>query len=370
MMRTAARWCGIVLLSCATQVAWAADAEDSDYFGLLRTRDITPFGFLRLDMRPTHARIAPEGSWGVETELAYQNTWALSPNVENYLSTLSGRRDLGPADADAIRALPGENYLVDLELALLDVTFHYKFSSQWAAYLVLSGSWYGGGFLDSTIESFHDVFGFDDFGRPAVRRDDFNYILDLKGTQATAFELPNDGGMLDPTIGVRYSGISLGKNWKVIFEAAAKLPLQGQRDLLSTGLTDYGVQMTFQRFADQHAWYIAPSVVYFAGSPDLAPTDSDFIPTLVLGYERHLGANTHLILQGYVSPSVWSGDDTDLDDLRATKYQATLGLYHRIGAGLITFGITENLQNLNNTPDIGFQLGLSFSPALLAPPGK
>jgi hypothetical protein len=155
MMRTAARWCGIVLLSCATQVAWAADAEDSDYFGLLRTRDITPFGFLRLDMRPTHARIAPEGSWGVETELAYQNTWALSPNVENYLSTLSGRRDLGPADADAIRALPGENYLVDLELALLDVTFHYKFSSQWAAYLVLSGSWYGGGFLDSTIESFH-----------------------------------------------------------------------------------------------------------------------------------------------------------------------------------------------------------------------
>jgi hypothetical protein len=369
-VRTGACCCWIALLSLASRVAGAVDADDSDFFGLLRARDITPFGFLRLDMRPTHARMAPEGSWGIDTELGYQNTWALSPNVEGYLGTLSGRRDLGPAEADAIRALPGENYLVDLELALLDVTFNYKFSSQWAAYVVLSGSWYGGGFLDSTIESFHDTFGFSDFGRPAVRRDDFNYILDLKGEQATAFELPNDGGILDPTIGLRYSGITLGENWKVIVEAAAKVPLQGARDLLSTGLTDYGVQMTFQRFADHHAWYIAPSIVYFAGSPDLAPTDSDFIPTLVVGYERHLTANTHLILQGYVSPSVWSSDDTDLDDLRATKYQATVGLYHRIGAGLITFGITENLQNLNNTPDIGFQLGFSFSPALLAPPGN
>jgi uncharacterized protein DUF3187 len=361
------RCCSVVLLSLAAHTACAADADESDFFGLLRARDITPFGFLRLDMRPTHARALPEGTWGIDTELGYQNTWALSPNVEGYLQSLPGRRDLGPADADAIRALPGENYLVDLELALLDVTFNYKFSSQWAAYVVLSGSWYGGGFLDSTIESFHDFFGFSDFGRPAVKRNDFNYILDLKGAQVTAFELPNDGGMLDPTIGVRYSGITLGENWKVIIEGAAKVPLQGARDLLSTGLTDYGVQVTFQRFGDHHAWYIAPSVVYFAGSPDLAPTQSDYIPTLVVGYERELSANTHLILQGYASPSVWTHQDTDLDDLRATKYQGTIGVYHRIGAGLITFGITENLQNLNNTPDIGFQLGFSFSPALLAP---
>ena len=346
------------------QVADAADADTSDFFGLLRARDITPFGFLRLDMRPTHALNIPSGSLGIEMELAYQNTWALSPEVESYLGTLEGRREIGPAELDAIRALPGENYLADFELGLLDITFQYKFSSQWGAYLVLSGVHYGGGFLDSSIESFHDAFGFSDFGRPAVVRNGTSYILDLKNSQIALFEAPTSGGFLDPTIGLRYSGLTFGKDWQVILEAAAKVPVRGRRDLLSTGRSDYGLQMTLQKFADHHAWYLAGSAVYYAGSPNFAPNDSEIIPTFLVGYERHLTGNTHVILQGYVSPSVYSHRDTDLDELLATKYQASLGIYHRIGAGLISFAITENLQNLNNTPDIGFQLGFSFAPAL------
>ena len=71
-----------------------------------------------------------------------------------------------------------------------------------------------------------------------------------------------------------------------------------------------------------------------------------------------------MILQGYVSPSIYSEEDTDLDELRATKYQLSLGFYHRMGGGLLSFGITENLQNVDNTPDIGFQLGWAYSPAI------
>ncbi|MGH8238171.1 MAG: DUF3187 family protein, partial [Steroidobacteraceae bacterium] len=295
---------------------------------------------------------------------AYQNTWALSPEVERYLGTLEGRRKIGPAELDAIRALPGENYLADLELALLDVTVQYKFSSQWDAYVVLSGVHYGGGFLDSSIESFHDTFGFSDFGRPAVVRNGTSYILDLKDSQVALLEAPTSGGLLDPTIGLRYSGLTFGKDWRVVLEAAAKVPVGGRRDLLSTGRTDYGLQMTVQKFGKHHAWYASGSAVYYAGSPNFAPNDAEIIPTLVVGYERHLSDNTHAILQGYASPSVYSHEDTDLDDLLATKYQLSLGIYHRIGMGLLSFAVTENLQNLNNTPDIGFLLGFAFTPAL------
>ena len=42
----------------------AVSADDRGYFGLLRARDLTPFGFLRLDMRPAHAVSAPAGTWG------------------------------------------------------------------------------------------------------------------------------------------------------------------------------------------------------------------------------------------------------------------------------------------------------------------
>ena len=365
-MRTAARCFGIALLSLDAHAANAAgSADESDFFGLLRARDITPFGFLRLDMRPTHALNIPSGDWGFEMEAAYQNTWALSPEVESWLGTLEGgRREIGPAELDAIRALPGENYLADFELGLLDISFQYKFSSQWGAYVVLSGVHYGGGFLDSTIESFHDTFGFSDFGRPAVVKNGTSYILDLKNSQVALFEAPTSGGYLDPTIGLRYSGLTLGKDWKVVIEAAAKVPVSGERDLLSTGRTDYGLQMTLQNFGDNHAWYLAGSAVYYAGSPNFAPNDSKVIPTLLVGYERRLTNNTHVILQGYASPSVYSHRDTDLDELLATKYQASLGFYHRIGPGLISFAVTENLQNLNNTPDIGFQLGFALTPAL------
>src|SRR6185436_6839410 len=285
MMRTAVRCSLIVLFMFAAQLASAADADDSDYFGLLRARDITPFGFLRLDMRPTHALNIPSGGWGMEMELAYQNTWALSPEVENYLDSLEGpRREIGPAELDAIRALPGENYLADLELALLDVSFQYKFSSQWGAYLVLSGVHYGGGFLDSTIEKFHETFGFSDFGRPAVVQNGTSYILDLKNSQVALIEAPTSGGYLDTTIGLRYSGLTLGKDWKVIVEAAAKVPVSGRRDLLSTGRTDYGLQVTAQNFGDHHAWYVAGSAVYYAGSPNFAPNDAKVIPTMLVGY--------------------------------------------------------------------------------------
>src|SRR5690606_29812833 len=71
-------------------------AEDSQYYGLRRSRDLTAFGFLRLDMRPAYAVSIEPGTWAIETELGYQNTWALSANVEHYLESVesTGRRDL------------------------------------------------------------------------------------------------------------------------------------------------------------------------------------------------------------------------------------------------------------------------------------
>ena len=46
------------------------------------------------------------------------------------------------------------------------------------------------------------------------------------------------------------------------------------------------------------------------------------------------------------------------------KYQLSLGVYQRIGRGVLSFAVTENLQNFNNTPDVGLLLGWAYSPAL------
>ena len=343
----------------------AAMAAPSQYYGLLRSRDLTTFGFLRLDMRPAYAVSIEPGTWALETELGYQNTWALSEQVEKYLTSLepTGRRDLGPAEYAAIQALPGENYLLDLESAAFDLTFHYKFSRHWTGYAIVSAVSYQGGFLDSTIEGFHDAFGFSTFGRLAVKRNDVNLVYDLKNAQLASFGSPTDGGFTDPTLGVRYTGFDMPEKWALSIEAAVKIPVAGERELLSTGKTDVGVQMSLQRFYDHHALYLNLAGVYYAGSDFPVPQDSTFVPTLVFGYERALTDRTNLNLQGYVSTSVYSREQTDLDELLSEKYQLTLGFRHRFDRVLFSFGITENLQNFNNTPDVGIQLGIAYIPA-------
>ena len=138
-------------------------------------------------------------------------------------------------------------------------------------------------------------------------------------------EKPTDGGLTDPTIGVRYTGFQPLQNWRLSLEGAAKIPVAGQRLLLSTGRADYGVQASLQRRGRNHAFYVDLAAVYYAGSSAPAPQDSQVIPTLVVGYEYKLTANTNVNLQAYVSESVYSSDQTDLDELTGMKYQYSLG---------------------------------------------
>ena len=343
-----------------------AHAEGGRFYGMLRSRDLTPFGFLRLDMRPAHAISIESHTWAIEAEYAHQNTWALSPAVEHYLVGLEsqGRRGLGPQEVADIRALPGENYLVDLESSTLDVAFHYKISSQWSAYLIATLVTYQGGFLDSSIEGFHDAFGFSTFGRPAIARNRTNLLFDLKSSQVVLLGEPDTTGLADPTFGLRYSGIQLPGKWEMSLETAVKVPFNGRRLFLSTGRTDYGFQASLRRLGSFNGLHIDLSAVYYAGEEMPVHHEAQIIPTIVVGWERILTDRTNLNLQAYASRSVYRNSDTDLEDLLKDKYQLSLGVRHRFDCCVVSFAVTENLQNLNNTPDIGFQVGFAWVPAI------
>jgi hypothetical protein len=88
------------------------------------------------------------------------------------------------------------------------------------------------------------------------------------------------------------------------------------------------------------------------------------VPTFVVGWERQFTARTNVNLQAYASKSVYRHAQTDLPELLENKYQASLGFRHRFDCCVMSFGVTENLQNLNNTPDIGFQLGFAYVPRM------
>jgi hypothetical protein len=354
------RW--LILLCALVASVPLGAAETPRFHGLLRARDLTPFGYLRLDFRPGFSSSPERGEWTIETDFAYQNTWATSPEVEKYLNGLEGRRELGPNELQAIRVLPGENYLVDLELAQLDVAINYQLTDHWGTYLIVSGASFGGGVLDSTIEWFHRAIDQPRFGRPAAARNDYNVLFDLKSGQYAAFESPSSGGLLDPIVGLRYTTTSMDQRWRLSLESAVKIPLSDRGAALSTGRADVGAQLSLQRFSGNHALYLNLAAVYYAGMDTFVSEPARVLPTLVVGYERRLTPRTNAIIQGYVSRSVYGRQQTDLEELRGTKTQWSAGIHHRRGAHLFTAALTENIGNINNTPDFGVQVGYSFNP--------
>src|SRR5262245_37429324 len=102
-----------LLLGLCVLAPAAAVAEEGGWqtLGLMRVRDMTPFGPARLDMLPAHAVAATPGTFAFEVNVSYQNTWALSDNVKGYLESRGVKRgEISADDVAAILALPGDAY--------------------------------------------------------------------------------------------------------------------------------------------------------------------------------------------------------------------------------------------------------------------
>lgn len=70
--------------------------------------------------------------------------------------------------------------------------------------------------------------------------------------------------------------------------------------------------------------------------------------------------------EGYVSRS--AVQETPLDELSTNKIQVTLGIQRLYRGNIVRFGITENLANFDNTPDVG--INLSVARILFGPRGS
>jgi hypothetical protein len=343
---------------CGASEPRAAESEPPwTHLGLLRIRDLTPFGILRLDFLPAHAVQAQKGTWGLELNLSYQNTYVLSDNVAEYLRMRGGgeRVEMQQADVDAILATGEDAYLVDGELGLFDLTGHYRFSKHWGGYVTLPVLVFNDGVLDATIESFHSALGLDSADRDLSKRNEF-FALVRTPAGTVVLEDPPEDGFADPVFGARWSYFAEPRSWNLVVEGAAKIAFRDAELFLSSGRNDYGVQVSYQRFWTSNALYTSMSLVDFQGT-DLAgvPDEANWIPTLVGGWEARIGRHTNLVLQLYASPSVV--EDSSLEQLSADKFQLSAGLQASTQDGWVwRFALTENLVNFDNTPDIGVTL--------------
>jgi hypothetical protein len=342
-----------------------ADAAASDarpgtaLLGPLRIRDMTPFNLLRLDMLPAHAVEAGVGSWAIEANVSFSNTFVMSDNVRKYLQDRGGRAPLSAEDAEAILTMGEDAFYVDGEFGLLEVTGHYRFARRTSAYVTFSVYSFSGGFMDGTIEGFHNAFDLENAGRDLVARRQFQTVLALDGIQQVALEAPVGTGFGDPVVGLRHAIPLGGSRWGLVLEGEAKIAYRGERLFLSTGTNDYGLQLALQGKFRRQAVYLSASVVSTDGQVFGIPIERRIVPTLTAAWELGLTEHANFIGQLYASQSTVR--DSEVEVIQADKYQASLGLRSHRGRLIYGFAFTENLKNFENTPDIGLSLSVAWA---------
>jgi Protein of unknown function (DUF3187) len=353
------RWPAAAAIALVFLALAATPAQgQTELMGPLRIRDMTPFSLLRLDMLPAHAATGGPGSWAIEAELTHTNTFVMSGNVRTYLEDHGERQALTQTDAEAIQGLGEDAYYVDGEISLLDLTFHYAPTRRSSVYLTLPLYDYTGGFLDGTIESFHDTFGLGAAGRDAVARNRFQGVVSFGDQSISLLDSPVERGVGDPVLGVRHHWPLGESHWRLVVDGAAKVALRGERLFLSTGSNDYGLQASLQGLYKRQGFYFSASAVRTDGRVLGAPLGSRVVPTVTVAYELGVTPRTNVVLQLYASES--GIRDTPIDEIKANKYQASLGLRSHRGKLLYGFAVIENVANYQNTPDIGLSLTLAW----------
>lgn len=353
-MPSALRWL-LVLMGTLMMPSVLAD----EFYGPLRNRDMGPISFSRLHMLPDHALPPSKGRLAFEVHLSSSNTFAMDKETHDYLEQRGGRQPLSREDADAIYALGGDTYLFDASLDLLQFTTHYGIDENWSVYFSLPLMRYGGGFMDGTIESFHDNFGFSTFGREFLPRNQVNAVVSLNGQELTLLDAPPTSGLGDPVFGIRHYW-RLNANNSFSVELAHKEVIQDMKFFRTTGGNDTGVQINWHHFSGQSAFYVNLSAVKLGSAEPFPANTRSVMPKINMAWEHLLQDQLNLVLQVNAQRGLFrNGTDPEIS---SNVYQASVGIRQRHGSIVWSYALTENLVNFNNTADIGIHFGFAWLP--------
>ncbi|MDH5388458.1 MAG: DUF3187 family protein [Gammaproteobacteria bacterium] len=320
-------------------------------------RDYTFPGFLLLGFssEPSAPLGVGHSAYGIHYTVV--NDYQLSPAIANYLvkTHADGRRQLDSADINFILSQPaGQSYYIDGEVSMLEFTSNWGLTNRLDFGVSINLIAYGGGFLDSAIYDFHEAFGIGQHSRDRVPNEDFMVVLGLQpNNPLVMLNPPTSGGFGDPSFFLRYAFPNDYKSWKFNLSAGIKAPLADENVFLSTGSWDAGFQLIADKRFQRDAYIINVGTI-FPGDIRVRNFDLPSLSFMNLNWLHSFEGENHkkFFLQFILAEHPFHRViDTELSDL---EFQITTGLKWNTSVGVIGIGLTENLLNFNNTPDIGF----------------
>lgn len=320
--------------------------------GPFMQRDQFPVRMLFLGLRPDAGDLLPRRSvrWAVRFD--YANTYASTLPVGDTLI----------AD-DYYRAAPANEYrlFVDSETLRVSVDLDWRIASRVQIGATMPFLKHGGGFLDGAVEGFHRMFNLSNGGREWTPRNDYGVFVVrdrrfwIRSVESADFR-PGDLVLRMKTPLNRDGG-----EFTLSLAGAVKLPTGNLETLTGSGGLDIQASLFATWRPEQDMIFHANLAHSRLGKPTLGegfPLRS--ISTLLLAFEHRTTGRLAALVQTLVN--IGPFPSSKLGPLNRTAIEATAGVRYALSESLsLDLGLTENLSQYQNTPDVGLHAGIQWT---------
>lgn len=297
-----------------------------------------------------------------------------SPLIQIYgLPALGGSRVLGPDESALALHLQLANHFTgassSAEALSLDgetrrLTLHWRQglpgNREWGFELPYVS--HNGGFLDMSIEEFHDILGLPQNGRTDLPRNRIDYRYERQGVNLVNLNRAVSGvGDLRLTAGMPVTAKIASDSYTAAWRVSLKLPTGNEADLLGSGSTDLAGWMSAATTRQPDKWNL------YGGGGLLLMSEGNVMPA----QQRHLVAfGVFGISQQFFPQLTFNAQldahspfysDSGLRQLGRYAVQGLLGLdWEFAPRKSFVFSISEDMV-VGAAPDVAFNLSLTTS---------
>lgn len=343
-------------------LALPAAAQAPSFAGPLRIRDLSPISILRLDFPPAWG-VGPEPKRALRVQYSTANIFILSDVAAEFLESRGADDPLQREDVEALLGVPGDVFLFDGEISIIEAEYVRAIAPRTHLQITWPLHLHGGGFLDRTIEAFHETTGLNTARRDLLSRNDMHVVARLGEDRLVMVDRGTRAGTGDPSVALRHAFVLRGRS-SLVAEAGVKIPIGDDQQYFSSGEADYGVQLSWQKAYEKNALYASASWVWLGGLrifPSFPVTDT---PTVNIAWERRTSPGAWTIAQASWSRSTFDGaNDSQMNDDRML---VSIGRRRVLPGGIIGWlAFTENVLSYKTTPDLSIHAGFGWIPRSL-----
>ncbi len=348
-----ARWSSVCIFLALLIPASALSQPLRDPFGPFAVRDQFPIKLLFLSLLPQQAELIPDGEIRFSARFAHSNTYAVTRPIGDPRQSM-----------DYYKAAPLSEYrlFADSETLRMVFDFAWRMDPKWELGMAIPLMVQSGGFLDETVEGFHEFFNMSNGGREETPRNGYGIYVVRNAHFWIAHDRAPPVRFGDVVFRLKRPLLSAGPSWPTISLATAvKLPTGQFKHLTGSGGTD----VQFALLATQRLgnwFYLHYNLARTRlGDPDRNtgfPIRSSIISQM-LAIEYTTSSKLSIITQILSNTSPFP--EGRLGPLDRTAYEINAGIKYALRPDTrFEIGIIENLSQYQNTPDVALQVGLEL----------